>query len=65
MNVNLDVTMSYILVERDYEYLVYDSLVLEDHFRSPKKKKRKTLKFLVELNQFIQIIPHLLETLES
>ncbi len=65
MNVNLDVTMSYILVERDYEYLEYDSLVLEDHFRSPKKKKRKTSKFLVELNQFIQIIPHLLETLES
>ncbi len=66
MNVNLDVTMSYILVEYDFEYLEYDLLVLEDHFRIPKKRrKQKYENFLLNSNSFIKIIPHFLESLES
>ena len=29
--------LNYILVEQDYEYLLFDSLVTKDHFQNPKK----------------------------
>lgn len=41
MNVDLDVTMNDILVERHCESLEYDLLERADRFQSPGKRKRK------------------------